>query len=136
MNERTTLKASIGKTPYTTTLETVNHVLIGDESIEDGGQDAGPSPSEFILAGLATCTAATLRMYADRKGFALEQIHLELEMWTEKTAEGQVTHIERQIRLEGNLSEEEQQRMLVIAGKCPIHRLLTNTVEINSKLLA
>lgn len=134
MSETTILKASIGKTPYTTIIDAGVHRLIGDEPLDKGGENRGPAPYDFILAALATCTAATLRMYADRKGFALEGVDLELEMEVEKTETGQVTRIERKITLKGELSESEEQRLMDIADKCPVHRLLTNEVQINSIL--
>lgn len=130
------IQASIGRTAYTTNIHIREHRLIGDEPLESGGSDAGPKPSEFVLAGLATCTAATLRMYADRKGWPVEKIFLDLGLIVEKTSEGQVAHITRSIRFEGNLDNEQKLRLIEIAEKCPVHRLLTNEIQIKTQLIS
>ena len=134
MDTETKIHATIGRTAYTTKINIREHHLIGDEPTENGGGDAGPKPSEFILAGLATCTAATLRMYADRKGWPLEHIFIDLSLVIEKIPGGQVTHITRVIRFEGDIDDEQKRRLLEIAEKCPAHRLLTNEVRINTQL--
>ena len=129
------VKASIGRTAYATQINIRDHQLTGDELPENGGKDQGPTPHEFVLAGLAACTASTLRMYADRKGWPVESISMDLSLNIEKTADGQVTHITRSIHFEGNVDEEQKKRMIEIAEKCPAHRLLTNKIEINTQLI-
>lgn len=135
MSKPTTLYASIGRDTYKTTLKTDDHQLIGDEPPSSGGSNLGPDPYEFILAGLATCTAATVRMYADRKAWDLEKIDLHLSLQVEKLSGTQITHIQREILFSGNLSEEQIQRLLEIADKCPVHRLLTHEVRIVTQLV-
>ncbi len=133
MSDKATLYASIGRTPYTTTLTAGNHTFLGDEPTENGGQDAGFSPSNFLLSALATCTAATLRMYADRKGWDLEKINLELSLSISKNEDGkQVTHIARQLSFEGNLDDTQRKSLLNIANKCPIHKILTNEIMVET----
>ena len=126
-----TLTASITRTRYQTTSNARNHEIISDEPAENGGGDTGPTPSELVLASLASCTGATLRMYADRKGWDLEKVDISLEMNVEKTATGQTTYIKRTLVFTGNLSEEEEARLRDIADKCPVHKLLTNEVVIS-----
>lgn len=130
MPQTTTLHATIGRDTYKTTLKTDDHQWLGDEPPGSGGTNLGPDPYEFILAGLATCTAATVRMYADRKAWDLEKIDLNLSLQVEKLSGTQITHIQREIQFFGNLSEEQTQRLLEIADKCPVHRLLTHEVKI------
>lgn len=134
MPDFTTLRASIGRDHYQTRLDNGRHQFLGDEPADAGGTDTGPTPSELVLAGLATCTAATLRMYADRKGWDLEKIDLVLTLEIEKNGAIQVGHIRRNLTLHGNLSEDERKRLLDIAEKCPVHRLLTNEVRIETTL--
>jgi len=135
MGTETKIQASIGRTAYTTQINIREHQLTGDEPLEKGGKDQGPSAYELVLAGLASCTTATLRMYADKKDWPVEQIFLDLELMIEKTPEGQVTHISRTIRIEGNVDEVQKQRMIEIAEKCPVHRLLMNDVQIKTQLM-
>lgn len=133
MPQPTTLRASIGRDTYKTTLKTDDHQWLGDEPPGSGGTNLGPDPYEFILAGLATCTAATVRMYADRKGWSLERLDLDLSLWVEKKEGTQVTHIQREIQFFGDLDQDQTQRLLDIAEKCPVHRLLTHEVKIVTK---
>lgn len=134
MNGKTTLTASIGKEHYMVKLQARQHTFSADEPIDTGGADAGPTPVEYLLAALASYTAATLRMYADRKGFDLESIDLELSLEVEN-GQPSVTHIYRSIKLSGNLDEQQRQRLLDIAKKCPVHRILSNPIDIHTQLL-
>ena len=131
MENNITLTASIGRNHYQTISHARTHEVLGDEPAANGGGDTGPTPSELVLAGLASCTGATLRMYADRKGWNLEQVDITLEMSVEKSGSTQTTHIKRTLSFTGNLSDEERTRLLEIADKCPVHKLLTNEVVID-----
>ena len=107
-------------------------MLHADEPTELGGEDAGPEPHEFLLAALGACTSMTVKMYADRKGLALTNVRVELR--GDKTADAFVIH--RDIYLEGALSDAERARLLEIAEKCPVHKTLTGTIRISSKLVS
>ena len=133
MAEISKVKASIGRNRYYTVIQTDKHELIGDEPIENNGTDLGPDPYEFILAGLATWTAATLRMYADRKGWDLEQLEIELSLQVEREGTTQTTNILRELHFVGNLDDEQKAMLLNIAEKCQVHNLLTNQVIITTK---
>jgi putative redox protein len=110
------------------------HVLTGDELVENGGKDQGPTPTELVLSGLATCTAATMKMYADRKEWPLDRINIDIGIRTARHEDGtQTAHIERVIRIEGPLSDQQKDRLLQIAEKCPVHRLLTQEVRIATR---
>jgi putative redox protein len=130
MSTKTKIHAGIGHEHYVTKLSMRGHLLVADEPQDNGGKDTGPTPTELILSGLAACTASTLRMYADRKDWEVERIDLELSIRIEKTENGQISHIETIIDITGNITAEQKERMLEIAGKCPIHKLLSNPVDI------
>lgn len=132
MSTKTKILAGIGQEHYVTKLSMRGHLLVADEPVDNGGKDAGPTPSELVLAGLAACTASTLRMYIDRKDWDVERIDLELSIQTEKTETGQLSRIDRVINFTGNITDEQRARLLEIADKCPVHKLLTNPVEIKT----
>lgn len=110
------------------------HQLIADEPLSLGGSDAGPAPFELVMAGLGACTSATLRMYADRKGIALTRILVSLSHDKVDIDGVQRDHIRRTITLEGDLTDEQRQRLLEIAGKCPTHRALAQGLWLDCEL--
>jgi putative redox protein len=107
-----------------------SHVLHADEPTELGGEDSGPEPHEFLLAALGACTAMTLKMYAERKGMPLTDVRVELR--GDRTADAFVIH--RTVHLEGTLTDEQRANLLAIAEKCPVHKTLRGTIEIQSQL--
>lgn len=129
------VQARIAKTPYQVTLSTAQHQWLADEPVEAGGGDTGPSPKEVLLSSLAACTAITLKMYAARKQWPLQEVKLELSLEVAAQA-GAATRIVRQIELLGDLDEEQRRRLMQIADACPVHKILTGTVEISSSLKA
>lgn len=123
---------------FTTDLKLGNHYLKGDEPPEVGGNDFGPNPYEFVSGGLAACTAMTIRMYADRKQWNVEQIKVFInhEKESRKDVEGKTQKIDifkRDIYLEGDLDEKQRKRLIEIANKCPVHRTLHNEVEVHTE---
>jgi putative redox protein len=102
------------------------HAIVADEPTADGGEDAGPAPHEILLAALGACTSMTVKMYADRKGMKLDDVHVHL---TREKHEDR-TVLRRTVRLEGTLTPEERARLIEIAGKCPVHRTLTGKLEL------
>jgi putative redox protein len=103
-------------------VELRNHRLIVDEPEEDGGTDHGPAPAELLAASLATCTAVTIEMYADRKEWGLGTVEVVVDYEHATTDNPPIFDVT--IRLGAELSEETRDRLLVIAGKCPVHRVL------------
>jgi putative redox protein len=108
------------------------HNLIGDEPVEAGGDDAGPGPHEYLLAALGSCTSITVKMYADRKGWPLKSVRVDLS----GDRVGETYVIQRTIHVDGDLDATQRERLLEIANKCPVHKTLTGTIEIKSELKA
>jgi putative redox protein len=122
--------ASIGREHYRTELFTNGHPLIADEPDEVGGKNLGPGPGEFLMVSLASCTAITVRMYADRKLWPLEKIRV--EVMSDKI--DRTTIFIRHVYLEGALNDGQRNRLLQIANTCPVHKVLTNPIEIKTEL--
>lgn len=118
---------------FTTEVQAGRHFLIADEPLELGGKDEGPSPYQLLCAALGTCTAMTLKMYADRKNWDFKKItvHLSHSKSHKIDAENAVErrtkmeYISRLIKIEGDLDADQRAKMLEIANKCPVHRTLT-----------
>jgi putative redox protein len=118
---------------YEHEVEIREHRLIVDEPETSGGTDQGPTPTELLAASLAGCTAITLEMYANRKEWGLGAVEVAVD-YTEATTDEPATFDVR-IALGAQLSDEHRDRLLTIAGKCPVHRLLTATdVRVNDSL--
>ena len=126
------LTGHINTQKYLCTINWRNGQLIMDEPESIGGGDLGPDPYTSLLASLAGCTLSTLRMYIDRKGWDIPELSVSLNMKQEASTE-LITHIERIISFPEGLSDEIKERLLVIAGKCPVSKILENKIVINSK---
>ena len=123
-----------GQGRYQQAIQAGQHFWMADEPESLGGADAGPAPFDFLLAALGSCTSITLRMYAERKGLDLQTISVHLEH--EKTeVDGTLRdRILRRITLKGSLTDEQRQRLLDIANKCPVYRTLSQPLLISSEL--
>ena len=106
------------------------HHLLADEPTELGGEDQGPAPHEWLLAGLGACTSMTLKLYAERKKWPLTSV--EVRLTGQKQDKGY--QIQRVISLHGPLDEDQRARLLDIANKCPVHRTLSGDIQIESVL--
>lgn len=125
--------ASIGDIPYTVSLMDGVHRWLGDESELDGGANAGPTPFHLLLSSLGACTAITLSMYAKRKAWSLTGVDINLEFNPNgKPADG--NQIVRHVVLHGELNEEQRERLLQVANACPIHKVLSGKIEIDTEL--
>ncbi len=108
------------------------HRLTADEPEDIGGRDLGPSPEELLAASLASCTAITMQMYGDRKGWDLTGMEVDCDY---RPAErGRPTQFELVLRLPESLSDEQVERLTVIAAKCPIHRTLEGEVTFGERV--
>ena len=132
-----------GRSRYVQNISVGPHLLQADEPSDAGGNDAGPNPYELLLAALGACTSMTVRMYAERKQWPLQGVHVRLsyaKVHAEDCAEcdtrvAMVDQIEIEISLLGDLSEDQKRRLLEIANKCPVHRTLTSQVQIRTRLI-
>ncbi len=131
---------SVPGTRFTQEVEAGNHKLIGDEPVSVGGDDRGPGPYDYLLTGLGTCKAITMRMYAERKGIALESVEVRLnhgrihskDCEDCETPNALLDEIQVQILLTGNLDEADRERLMEIATRCPVHRTLVSEVKIRT----
>ena len=119
---------------YQQAVQAGQHALIADEPVSVGGADAGPAPFDFIMSGLGACTSMTLRMYAERKSLPLKRVSVALSHDKVEIDGIMRDRIHRDITLEGDLSDEQRQRLLEIANKCPVHRALSQSIQLDCKL--
>jgi putative redox protein len=134
------VQVNAGQTRFLQNISVGPHSLQGDESVDVGGSDAGANPHELLLAALGTCASITVQMYAERKQWPLDGVRIELSFaQTQSSATGSrdgrdADEIEMNISFGGNLSDEQRERLLQVAGKCPVHRILTSSIPIRAKL--
>jgi uncharacterized OsmC-like protein len=131
-----------GRSGFTQDIMARQHRLTADEPTSSGGEDMGATPYELLLAALGACTSITLRMYARQKQWPLEEVVVRLghsrihaaDCAECETKEGTLDRIDRELELKGPLTPEQKARLLEIAEKCPVHRMLTSEVNIRSWL--
>ncbi|WP_020102493.1 OsmC family protein [Mycobacterium sp. 360MFTsu5.1] len=139
--EGTVTVAESGAGKYTQEIIAGGHRLIADEP-RPFGDDAGPSPYDLLLSALGACTSMTIRMYADKKELPLEQVRVSLQHSRIhakdcaecETQQGMVDHIDRDIQLIGDLDDDQREKLLAIAERCPVHRTLTSSVHVTTSL--
>lgn len=127
---KATLKLDTG---FQAVVQMRGFTLVADEPEDEGGTNLGPTPKELLLAALGSCAAITARMYANRKGWKLEGVEIDLSTERHKapdypafTGEGDFVHeFSQRIVFKGDLTHDQKIRLLEIAGKCPVHRALT-----------
>jgi putative redox protein len=109
-----------------------DHVLTADEPRNEGGRDEGPSPQELLAASLASCSAVTLEMYADRKGWNIGDVTVEVNY--EPAQRGSPTRFNIAVKLPKELPEDQRQRLMQIVARCPVHRTLEGEVIFDEKM--
>lgn len=128
----------VGSADYRADVTARTHEFVIDEPTGLGGGDLGPTPYEYLLGALSGCTAMTLRLYANRKGWPLESVEVGMRTSRsheidcencEKTAVG-ITRIERKVDLQGPLSDEQRQRLMEIADRCPVKQTLERGIKV------
>jgi uncharacterized OsmC-like protein/fermentation-respiration switch protein FrsA (DUF1100 family) len=125
---------------FTTDIKAGHHSLLADEPKSVGGDDLGPNPYDFLLSGLGACTGMTLRMYANRKKWDLQEVKVHLDHGRNhiEDCEGgtkKIQVIDKVIELSGDLDDTQRARLLEIADRCPVHRTLNGELKIRSKLV-
>ncbi len=137
------LVTEAGDGRFAQTINVGRHWLRADEPPSVGGDDSGPSPYQLLSASLGACTSMTMRLYAMRKKWSIDRISVRVhhekihaqDCAKCETTEGKVDRMEREIHVEGELTEEQKQRLLEIADKCPVHRTLHSEVVVTSRLV-
>lgn len=117
---------------YTCDIKAGKHEMVADEPVPLGGDDLGAAPYQYLKAALGSCTAMTLRMYAERKKWPLENVIVTLSHSRDANKQSVFS---RDIRIIGELDEEQRERLLDIADRCPVHKTLSNGATILSKLV-
>lgn len=136
------ITARIPDAGFRTSIVARTHDIVADEPVEAGGTDSGPTPYELLLGAVASCTAMTVRMYADRKGWPLEGVVVRLrpvkahapDCVACETEEVGVGRLSREIELLGTLTDEQRTRLLYIADRCPVKQTLERGLRIESAL--
>ena len=126
------VSVSLSQEGFKTTINAGKHRFIADEPEALGGQDLGPSPYDLLLGSLGACTVMTLKMYADRKGWELGEVSVDLSHKKDyyadceecEKSDTKIDFIDRIIHIHGNVTEEQKERLLKIANKCPVHKTL------------
>jgi putative redox protein len=126
------VEVSTGEGKFAQNVSVGPYRLVADELSADGGSDKGPVPHEFLLVGLGACTSMTVKLYAERKNIPLESVDVRVRGSRDDT-EGLVVEVE--LTLHGALDDAQRERLLQIAGKCPVHRTLTRTTKISTRLV-
>lgn len=128
---------------FTTTLTAGTHELLSDEPENvEGGKDQGPDPYDYLLMSLGSCTLMTIKMYANRKGWELDDIYMELrhnkrhdeDCQDCENPQSKIDVIEKEVIVEGDLSDEQLDKILDISKKCPVHRTLIGDIKIESEI--
>ncbi len=132
----------LGEEGFTTEVMVRHHGLTADEPASVGGDDFGPTPYELVAAGLGACTAMTLQMYAKRKKWDLKEVTVHIDHKKDYTTDvadcennkSKIDHFDRVLEIQGNLEETQQQKLLEIADKCPVHRTLHSDVIVKTSI--
>ena len=143
-NEQVVGYLNLKEDNFTTSIQTKNHAMIADEPASIGGDDFGPSPYEYLSASLVACTAMTLKMYAERKQWDLQEVFVYVshsrkhsdDLGIELEKPIFLDHMSKKIRVIGDLDDKQKQRLKEIASKCPVHKTLASNVVFDTMLLA
>ena len=111
-----------------------NHFAVLDEPIKAGGGDTGPTPVEYLLTAIGGCVAMTLRMYAERKGWDLGKIKVIVSQKEELTSSGIKKSLVEEISIENEITDEQRTKLLEMAGKCPVAKMVKGETEIATSI--
>jgi len=128
----TNISATIGKELYKIEIKSPSgNTAIADEPVDKGGKNLGLSPKELLVSALGPAPAATVRMYSDRKGWDLEKLNIQIEL----IEDGDLSTFNRKLELIGKLDNEQRTRLLAVANACPVHKILTHAIKIETALI-
>lgn len=130
----TEITVSLDEIPYRTTADNGRHLFYIDEPISSGGGDTAPDPMEMLLASLGSCSLITMKMYATRKEWLIRSMKMKLAIYTERTPDGQRSVIHRHIIIDGDLDEQQRERIVHISKQCPVARVLSGSVSIETEI--
>lgn len=131
MQSKSSVTATIGEKNYTTRLSTRQFEFYADEPKEQGGQNKGATPIELLKSSLASCIAITVRMYTERKNWEVGHIQVSVDFTEQDNGE---LILQKEISFENSLTEEQIERILNVAKKCPVAKLLANGVHQTTKI--
>lgn len=135
MSSNPSSKVNLTNRKYLAEAKMRNHFAVIDEPLDKGGDDNGPTPVEYLLTAIGGCVAITLRMYSDRKGWDLGEITVNVHQKEELTSEGIKKSLVEEISFEKEVTEEQQTKLLEIAGKCPVAKIVKGETPIESKII-
>lgn len=144
LDSRGKVEVQTGENGYTTEIMAYGHPITADEPESAGGNDLGASPYGLLLSSLGACTGITLKMYANRKNWELEEVLIHLshdKIYAEdcrecETETGKIDKIERKIKLKGKLDDKQKQRLMEIADRCPVHRTLHSEILVKTSMIS
>ena len=129
-----TISAQIDTRLYRTEITSASgNILIADEPQVMGGKNLGLNPTELLASSLASCTVITLRMYINRKQWNVSEINVKIDF--ERDSDRNVSLFTRKIEVIGEVDDAQKQRLETIANSCPIHKVLTHSIEIKTTLI-
>ncbi|CAM1340002.1 OsmC family protein [Tenacibaculum aestuarii] len=134
MSNNPTSKVTLTNRNYLAEAKMRNHFAIIDEPLDKGGDDNAPTPVEYLLTAIGGCVSITLRMYAERKGWDLGKITVNVSQKEQLTPEGIKKSLIEEISFEKEVTDEQRTKLLEIAGKCPVAKMVKGETEINSKI--
>jgi putative redox protein len=134
MIDRITSEVTLTNRNYLAEVRARNHFLVIDEPVASGGDDNGPTPVEYLLTAVGGCVSITLRMYTERKGWDVGKIMVNVSQKEELTSEGIKKVLVEDISFEKVISEDQRKRLLVIASKCPVAKMIKGETEIELKI--
>ena len=134
MSKSASSKVVLTNKNYLAEAKTRNHFLTIDEPVALGGDDNGPTPVEYLLTAIGGCVSITLRMYAERKGWDVGKITVNVSQKEEQTSEGIKKSLVEEISFSKEITEDQRKRLLVIAGKCPVAKMVKGETEIMSSI--
>lgn len=120
---------------YTSNVQVHQHSLIVDEPLEKGGEDLGPAPGDYLCAALASCKAITLRMYLQRKQWNVDEIKVSVNLVLGTSMSSGQNTFYCKLNVKGDLDDEQQKRLLMIANSCPLHKLLSKPNDVITEFL-